>query len=30
MIRAMYDGLMFMPLYQPQGSDGFFILAAAD
>ncbi len=29
-IRAMCDGLMFMPLYQTQGSDGFFLLAPAD
>ena len=28
-IRAIRDGLMFMPLYQSQGSDGFFLLAEA-
>jgi len=29
-IRAMCDGLIFMPLYQAQGSDGFFLLSAAE
>ena len=23
-IRAPFDGLVLLPLYQPQGSDGFF------
>ena len=26
-IRAICDGYMFMPLYQPEGKDGFFLLA---
>ena len=26
-IRAMVTGQIFMPLYQPQGSDGFFLLS---
>jgi predicted deacylase len=25
-IRSPYDGYVFMPLYQPQGEDGFFII----
>ncbi|MBK8705758.1 MAG: hypothetical protein IPN33_20820 [Saprospiraceae bacterium] len=25
-ITAISDGLILMPLYQPQGSDGFFIV----
>ena len=28
-IRSMCEGLIFMPLYQAQGSDGFFLLAPA-
>jgi succinylglutamate desuccinylase len=24
-IRAPFDGLLLMPLYQAQGSDGFFL-----
>jgi predicted deacylase len=29
-IRAMLSGQIFMPLYQPQGSDGFFLLSRLD
>ncbi len=25
-VEAPYDGMMLMPLYQPQGADGFFII----
>lgn len=25
-IRAMYDGYLLMPLYQPEGDDGFFLV----
>lgn len=27
-VHAPFDGYMLMPLYQPQGSDGFFLVAA--
>ena len=29
-ILSPYDGLMLMPLYQPKGSDGFFIVEALE
>jgi len=29
-IRAPFDGLVLMPLYQAQGSDGFFFGRAVD
>ncbi len=29
-IRSQYDGYILMPLYQKEGSDGFFIISEAD